>query len=148
MTSVLFQTKNSAFEFDLAEVKKRLNQYISEHNVEEAIQILGLISSSSDDPIKIPEEYDYFGYIALDLISKGKGSVTCKTCNKTYQPDQLKSITVGHGKSPFSINLKQQKGGIIKRLFGKRQKLPGMFGGKGYECPQGHELITMITWRT
>ncbi len=147
MTSILFQTENAIFEFDLTEVKESLNQYISEHNVDEAIQILDLISSSSDDPIKIPQEYDYFGYIALDLISKGKGSVTCKTCKKTYQPDQPKSITIGHGKSPFSINLKK-KGEIIKRLFGKRQKLPGMFGGKGYKCPQGHELIAMITWRT
>ncbi len=147
MTLVLFQTKNAVFEFDLTEVKERLNRYISEHNVDEAIQILGLISSSFDDPIKIPEEYDYFGFIALDLISEGIGSVKCRTCSKTYQPGQLKSITIGHGKSAFSINLKK-KGGIIKRLFGKRQKLPGMFGGKGYRCPQGHELIAMITWRT
>ena len=116
MTLVLFQTKNAVFEFDLTEVKERLNHYISEHNIDEAIQILDLISSSSDDPIKIPEEYDYFGFIALDLISEGIGSVNCKTCNKTYQPGQLKSITIGHGESPLKVNLKQ-KGGIIKRLF-------------------------------
>ncbi len=115
MTLVLFQTKNAVFEFDLTEVKERINHYISEHNTDEAIQILDLITSSSDDPIKIPEEYDYFGYIALDLISEGIGSATCKTCNKTYQPGQLKSITVGHGESPLKVNLKM-KGGIIKRL--------------------------------
>ncbi len=106
MTLVLFQTKNAVFEFDIAEVKERLNHYISEHNIDEAIQILDLITSSFDNPIKIPDEYDYFGFIALDLISEGIGSVNCKTCNKTYQPVQLKSITVGHGKSPFSINIK------------------------------------------
>jgi len=50
------------------------------------------------------------------------------------------------GKSPLSIN-SIEKGGI-KKVFGKKQKLPGMLGGRGYECPKGHNLISMITWRT
>jgi hypothetical protein len=52
-----------------------------------------------------------------------------------------------YGESPFKINVKQKKRGI-GRLFARKQKLPGMFGGKGYECPEGHELIAMVTWRT
>jgi len=53
---------------------------------------------------------------------------------------------MGYGKSPFSPNSKE-KGGI-KKLLGKKQKLPGMSGGRGYRCPEGHDLISTITWRT
>jgi len=82
----------------------------------------------------------------ISSLSKGEGSVMCKTCNKTYQIDQLKPTTVGHGKSPFSVNIKEK--GRIKKLFSKKQSLPGMIGGGGYECPEGHALLSMITWRT
>ena len=145
MDTVSYEAENAVFHFDLDDVAESLSG--SETRTEEMNGLLNHLLSSSDEPIKIPRKYGCFGYIALDLIKGGKGSITCKICNKVYQPDQLKSITVGHGKSPFSVNL-NTKGGIIKRLFGKRQKLPGMFGGRGYKCPQGHELIAMITWRT
>ena len=105
-----------------------------------------VISTASGETILIPNEHGYFGYVALDLIDAGKGSVTCKACNKIYKADELKPITVGHGRSPFDVNLKK-KGGI-KILFTKKQKMPAMFGGNGYQCPEGHELISMITWRT
>lgn len=147
MTSVIFEVENATFEFDRNEVRELLNRYISEHKVDEAIQILDFISISSDSPIETPKVYDYFGYIALDLMGEGKGSARCKTCNQTYKPDDLKPTVLGHGESPFSVNLKK-KGGIIKSLFGKKQRLPAMFGGKGYQCPQGHELISMVTWMT
>ena len=145
MDTVTLETDNAVFHFDLDDVTESLNG--SETRTEEMNGLLNHLLSSSDEPIKIPKKYGCFGYIALDLIREAKGSVTCKICNKTYHPDQLKSITVGHGKSPLSLNFKM-KGGIIKRLFGKRQRLPGMFGGRGYKCSQGHELIAMITWRT
>jgi hypothetical protein len=85
----------------------------------------------------------------LILLDNGKGSVTCKTCNETYRPDQLKPITIGHGRSPFEI-INQPKGGIIKNLFSNKKQFNtrGMFGGRGYECPRGHELIAMVTWQT
>ena len=93
--------------------------------------------------MRIPEGWsELFGYFTLDLLSQSKGYAYCKLCQKTYQADQLNSITVGHGKTPFS-----KKGGI-KNLFSKKRKMPGMFGGTGYECPEGHELIAMVTWRT
>ena len=145
MDTVTFETDNAVFHFDLDDVTESLNG--SKTKTEEMNGLLDHLLSSSHELIKIPEKYGCFGYIALDLIRGGKGSVTCKICYKTYQPDQLESIAVGHGKSPFSVNL-NTKGGIIKRLFGKRQRLPGMFGGRGYRCPEGHELIGMITWRT
>ena len=104
--------------------------------------------------------------IALDLISDKKGAVTCKICNRTYQPEDLKSITVGHGKAPVNENLIREIQELkfrdvfrkkwisaavnnLKSLLRKKQKIPGMFGGKGYECPgEGHELISIITWLT
>jgi hypothetical protein len=53
----------------------------------------------------------------------------------------LKPIELGFGKSPFTMTIKP-KGGI-KSLF--RKKRIGMFGGKGYACPEGHVLISMRT---
>ncbi len=146
MSKVSYETDDALFEFDLVEAIERLNYYATEHNVDEAAQLLDFIAESSDESVTLPEKHDYFGYIALDLLSQEQGSVKCKTCNKAYQSDQLKPTTMGHEKSPLSINPKE-KGGL-KKLFGKKQKLPGMLGGRGYKCPEGHELISMITWRT
>ena len=67
-----------------------------------------------------------------------------KICGKTYDGGQLKEITVGHGKSPFDIK-HEQRGGFS--LFGKR-KMPSMFGGEGFTCPEGHKSISMETWKT
>jgi len=91
----------------------------------------------------IPEEEDYFGYISLDLIREEKGSVKCKICNKAYQPHDLKPTILGHGESPFKINVEQKKG--VKGIFRGKRRQRGMFGGKGYECPENHELIAMVT---
>jgi hypothetical protein len=145
MRTVIFKTENAIFEFDQKDVKQRFNNLANEH-VDEATKLLELISTPGEKTILTAEEHDYFGYVALDLIGAGKGFITCKVCSKIYRANQLKPITVGHGKSPFSVNT-QTKGGI-KSLFRKKHKQPSMFGGKGYECPGGHELISMITWKT
>ncbi len=146
MRTVIFKTRNAVFEFDRKDVKERLNNLATEHDVDEATKLLELISTPREKTILIGEEQGYFGYVALDLIGAGKGSVTCKVCYKIYKANQLKPITVGHGESPFVINTRK-KGGI-KSLFRKKHKQPAMFGGKGYKCPEDHELISMITWRT
>ena len=143
---ITYETENAVFGFDQNDVEDRLNQLASQHNIDDAAEILKHIKSSSQDPVKIPEKYGYFGYIALDLLEAGKGSVTCKPCHKTYQPHQLKPITVGHGRSPFHLN-PELRGGAIKKLFGKKRN-PPLFGGKGFECPEGHEIIAMTTWMT
>ena len=144
MSTVIYENENATFNFGLEDVVEILNR--PENKTEERDELLDFLLSSSDDPIKIPEKYNYFAFTLLDLTGDGKGAVFCKRCNKTYQPDQLKSLTVGHGKTPFSVNI-EMKGGI-KNLFRKRPKLPGMLGGKGYECSEGHKLIALITWRT
>ena len=127
MDTLVYETETATFSFERDEITKLLNR--SENRTQESDDLLSFLSSSIDDPIKIPEECDYFASIVLDLVNEGKGSVTCKPCGKTYYPEQLEPITVGHGKTPFSVKIKI-KGGI-KYLFRKRPRQPGMFGGKG-----------------
>ncbi len=165
MNTVIYKTANGIFEFNLPDVKDCLNRFIFEYDIEEASKILNFISSSFGKTITIPEKYDYFGFITLALIDDNKGSVICKICNKTYQANELKFMPVGHGKSPIDndhlreiqeLRLKDlfRKKWILKAinnlkdLFRKKQPQPGMCGGKGFACPQNHELISMITWLT
>jgi len=105
-----------------------------------------LISAESNETIVIPEEPAYFDHIALDLIGAGNGSVFCKACNKIYPAIHLKPIKVGYGGSPLDIKREKKKG--IKRFFKKKRKPPTIYDGKGYGCPDGHNLISVITWKT
>ena len=115
MNNVFFNTKSAVFEFDRTDLKEPL--------LEEDNQV----------------------HAVLDLIAAGRGSVTCKLCNKQYRSDQLQPITIGAGKIPFDFNTGKKRG--IKSLFSKK-KQPALFGGQGFKCPDGHELISAITWRT
>ena len=149
MRIVIFKNPNAIFDFFLPDVIDCL-KYYSDQNVHEAAKIMDEISSSPLKAIKV--ETDYFGYIVLRLIKAGKGHAYCKICKKMYDSNQLTSRPLGFGKSPFEVNLKQE-GGIIKRFFGKKnQKLRNLRfsgrGGEAYDCPNGHELIAMITWVT
>ena len=144
MNTVILKTENALFTFNKKEVKERFICNISEYAPDEVSQFTELISTDSDETILSSEDHHYFGYVALDLISTGIGTVNCKICRKTYDANQIKEFAIGHGKSPFDIN-KKQKGGF--RLFGKK-KMPSLFGGKGYKCPVGHKLISMETWKT
>ena len=145
MNAVIFKTVNAEFEFDQKEVKELIARKKSKYDLDEVAKLLEQISDKSNEAIMIPDEPVYFDYIAMDLIAAGKGSVLCKTCNKTYVARQLKSIKVGCG-SPLDI--KREKKGVIKRLFAKKRKPPTMHGGEGFECPAGHNLLTVITWKT
>jgi len=122
MKKIIFETEGALFQFDRKDVKKHLKFLEAEHGLDDVTKLLEFISTSSKTII-IPEEHSYFGYVALDLISKGKGSSTCKTCNLTYQSKALKSITIGHGRSPFDAKLK--KIGGIRNLFRRKRNLPG-----------------------
>jgi hypothetical protein len=141
MTTVMFENPNAIFDFELPDVTDRL-KYYSHQNVHEASEILNSIVSSPSKAIEV--ESDYFGYIVLDLIRAGKGHIYCNVCKEMYDSNQLVSRALGFGKTPFLINIKE-KGGIIKRLFSKKRHISGT-GGEAYDCPNGHELIGMITW--
>jgi hypothetical protein len=142
MSTIIYNTDNAIFTFNLDDVTESLMQ--SNDTTDTFNKLIQHHTTSPPDLITIPKQNTDFGYIALDLIEKGKGSVTCRICNKTYRPDQLKSTVAGHGTSPFNL---KEKGGI-KKLLAKGQRLPGLFGGHGFTCPKGHELISVITWRT
>ena len=141
MRSVMYENRNAIFDFELPDVIDRL-KYYSDQNVHEATKILDAISSCPSQAIKVT--LDYFGYIVLESIKAGKGHVYCKACKEMYDSNQLTSRPLGLGKTPFSINL-EEKRGIIKRLFSKKKRITGR-GGEAYDCPNGHELIGMITW--
>jgi hypothetical protein len=138
---VMYETCKATFTFKLADAIGHLKPYV-EQNVREASEILEAVSSSPLSAIKVTS--DYFAYMVLDLIKAGKGHAYCKTCKETYDSSQLTSIPLGFGRTPFAVNLKS-KGGIIKRLFGRKQLVCGD-GGEEYLCPHRHELIGMLTW--
>ena len=144
MNTVIFNNEIAVFQFTQKEVKERLIGNQSEYDPDEIFQLLELISTDNDETILSSIRHHYFGYVALDLIGSGIGTVTCQICEKTYDAGQLKEFVVGHGKSPLDIN-QEQKGGF--RLLIK-SKMPSMFGGRGFACPEGHTLISMETWRT
>ena len=144
METVIFQTENAVFKFTQKEVKEHLIFKQTEYASDEIARLLEFISTSARETLLNSDDHHYFGYVALDLINENIGTATCNICGETYNVGQLKEFTVGHGISPTDIN-QEQKGGF--RLFGKR-KNSSMFGGKGYECPEGHKLISMETWRT
>jgi hypothetical protein len=141
MRIVMFENPNAIFDFELPYVIDSL-KYYSDQNVHETTELLDAIASCPSPAIKV--ETSYLGYIVLDLIKAGKGHVYFKVCKEMYDSNQLSSRPLGFGKTPFSVDIKE-KGGIIKSLFGKKQRITGR-GGEAYDCPNGHELIGMITW--
>ena len=145
MTTIIFETESAIFQFNLFDVKEILVRHSFENQVQEATKILKILESSKKGTQKIIIKSGYFGYIVLDLFGRGNGSVFCKSCQKTYQANQLKSFPLGFGENPLAINSKT-KGGFFKKIFGQEIKRMGMFGGKEFQCPRGHELISMITW--
>jgi hypothetical protein len=144
MRETYFETENAIFQFYYADVVERLSYFESTLGATEATT-MGTFLVSPDHSIKISGEQCRFAYLALDVIEQGKGVVYCKPCKRYYEAKDLKRVVVGHGESPFSVNVKGR--GLWKRLFGKKQRLP-LLGGKGYRCPEGHELISLVTWRT
>ncbi len=146
MAKVSYETDKAIFELDLVDAIERLSYYATAKNVEEAAQLLDFIAESSEEQVKIPEAYDYFDSIALDLLDKGEGSARCKPCGKTYQSNELKSATSGHGEGSPSTGPGDRGG--IRKLFGKKKRASERLGKRGYTCPEGHELISLIGWRT
>ena len=148
MRAVIFKTKNAVFKFDQKEVIEIILCNRSKYDLDQVANLQELISTECNETIVIPEEPVYFDSIALDLIrtGTGTGSLFCKSCNKRYSVKQLKSIKVGGGAKPFFIRQEKKKG--IRELFKKRRKPPSMCGGEGYTCPEDHDLISLITWKT
>jgi hypothetical protein len=144
MKEVYFETENAILRFSHDDVVERLPNYESTLDTTQAITLRDLLSQSLQS-IRVPAERSRFAYLALDLIEQGKGVVYCKACTRSYEAKDLKRVVVGHAEGPFSVDIKGR--GWLRGLFRKKQRLP-LFGGKGYQCPEGHELIALVTWKT
>jgi len=167
MDKIMYKTENAIFEWAKSDVFERLTFHKKELNSVEADMVAKYLSCGGGGCHHnvVPEEYDYFTIIAVELIEKEKGEVTCKVCDETFESSELKSIKVGHGRTPFDDDSHEKNDRLklraifgercfrvvidnIKNPFRKKNSNPPMFGGKGYACPNDHELITLVTWRT
>jgi hypothetical protein len=133
---VFYDTENSKFRFTVDDVCDYLTRIKTEYDAKEVNVLKNLLLSASGDSITIRKDLRSFSYIALNLIRDSKGTAPCSAFGKSYESGELKLVAVGHRETPFSVNVK-----------GKGW-LPNLFGGKGHRCPEGHELIGMVTWRT
>ena len=147
MATIRYEAEDGILEFDHDDLMEKLTHYAKEKHVEEAIELIDIISPPTNDKITISDDFQFIVYVIFDLLMDGKGIVKCKQCDKTYIPRDLKSTGLGYGKNPFETNIAEEKKKAMK-MFRKSQRLPGVFGEKCYTCPENHELITMITWRT
>ena len=146
-TTILYETDEAIFNFPYDQFLSHAQRRQEETPSEELAEVLDSILSSEEDPVRIPEGQRQLGYVVLDLLGKHEGTVFCKACQETYRADQLKEIPIGHGSSPFSVDVKPVK----KRwwqLWGRRVRMPGLRGGKGYECPRGDRVFGVVTWVT
>ncbi|RJR43950.1 MAG: hypothetical protein C4576_13590 [Desulfobacteraceae bacterium] len=146
MRSVVFSTESASFTFPLPEVTQHLNLHESRFNIKESREILSFLSSSKEQTGIVPESLDSFQYFVLDFIGSGIGNVLCNSCYCTYAARSLISQELGNGANPLRPKI-HTKGGMFRvfTLLRKRKRV-GMIGGEGYTCPQGHELINVITW--
>ena len=80
------------------------------------------------------------------LIGRGKGSIICKQCHKSYGSFDLKELPLGHGKTPYDIEIPVEKGFLKRLLKPPMPIVKSGLDGVRYLCPQGHELISIITW--
>jgi hypothetical protein len=143
--TVFYETDKAVFRFTVEDVRDHLNRTEAEYDAKEVTLLKDLLSSAKVDSITIPKDHRLFPHIALDLIRDSRGTVWCRRCGKSYESGQLKLVTVGHGETPLSVDVKGR--GWLRKIFGKKERLP-LFGGRGYQCPVGHELIAAVTWRT
>lgn len=146
MKTVIFHTESAAFKFNHKRVKDHLIENKNEYSPDVVSRSLKIISTDSDVIVLSLNDHQNFGYVVLDLISTGLGSVTCKLCDQKFLSNELQSTVIGCGKGPFNPVIKRKRWGI--HILKKKQELRGMFGGIGYQCPENHDLISMITWRS
>lgn len=144
MAAIRYETECGIFEFDHEDVIEKLAFYSKKKHIEEAIELIGIISPPVNEKITIPEDFRFIVCVIFDLLMEEKGFVKCKVCDIAYTPRDLKLTNFSHGKSPSEIKLPREQKEALK-TFHKNHDLPSMFDGKGYNCPQNHELITMIT---
>ena len=121
MTTLIFETDTANFQFDLPNVKEIPARHSLVDQGGEAKKILEILTSAEKGNEKVPIDNEFFAYLVLDLLSRGTGSVFCKSCHKTHQAIQLQFFPLGFGESAFTVN-SGKKGGCLKRTFAPKIK--------------------------
>jgi hypothetical protein len=142
MRTVRFEMTDAVFQFTLEDFETALKNRASNG---EATELMNFLALQQEEVIDIREKKSFL-FVILDLLAANKGSVFCKICGREYQASELTSFPVGAGENPFKVKVGYQES-LLKRIFGRQKRTP-LFGGKGYRCPEGHELIGVVTWRT
>jgi hypothetical protein len=143
MKTVRSETTDAIFQFALEDIVEVLKSHASE---DEAKQLMDFLTAQSQDVIEIPQEKKSFLFSTLDLLDSNKGSVFCKPCGREYQASEFVSFPVGAGENPLKVKVAYRES-LLKRIIGRQTRMP-LLGGKGYRCPDGHEVIELVTWRT
>ena len=146
MTTVIFKNEKAIFYFDLQDVSASLQEESLLGQNKEAVELAMFLEISAGETINIPKDKQFFKYVTLDLLRKGRGSAFCNRCKERYPAEDLQSHIIGSGESPLRVKIRRKA--VILRLFSRNIRRTGMMGGKGFSCPEGHELISMVTWIT
>jgi hypothetical protein len=147
MPQIVFETEEAIFWFDTQLVIDHLQHLRRAYDQTELQRCIDEISSDKAPEIKFQSSPSWFFPIAIDLLEQGKGQVFCKPCGRAYEPKSLSLFPIGFGKTPFDVTGVPHNS-FFKRLFRRKRRNLGMFGGKGFRCPAGHELIAVTTWIT
>jgi hypothetical protein len=143
MRTVRFEMTDAVLQFTLEDVVTVLKSRDPE---DESRKLINFVAVQQGDVVEILQEKKSFLLAVLDLLASNKGSVFCKVCGREYQAHELTSFPVGAGENPLKVKV-GYRDGLLKRILGREKRMP-LFGGKGYRCPEGHELIAVVTWRT
>jgi len=149
MVKVKYANEDTVMEFNYDDVTNNLSKRIEVYHVDDDSRLLERIIEQSENGTKDIEIKgdSRFCYLICDLIDDKKGEVFCKSCDRTYKPDQI----VKESTSPFDrkVSNKTYKG--LRKFFKKEYGIKGNIhisgsGGNTYLCPNRHELLYVRTW--
>ena len=136
-------------EFDYLDVTSKLSKRIDEYHVDADAILLEKINEQSENGTKDIEIKgdSRFCYLICDLMDNHKGEILCKTCDRTYKPDQIVKESI----SPFDRRMSNKTYKGLKKFFKKEYGIKGNIhisgsGGNTYLCPNRHELLYVRTW--
>ena len=118
MSTVIFKTEEAIFQFDRKSVMECLEQRKLTYKIQELDTLIQVLSRQPEKTILSSTEHQYFGFIVLNLICAGEGSVVCKNCGKQYRSNQLKAFTAGPDETAFKTSTEKKR--VFKDLFLKK----------------------------
>ena len=86
MNKVIFKTEEAIFKFNRKTVMECLENRKSSYNVQELGTLNQVLFNQPDQTILSSAEHQYFGFIALDLISAGKDLRSAKNAANDTVP--------------------------------------------------------------